>query len=47
MAVCYSYNTNSYYNCRSAWEDWGRWVLFAAIVIGFILFFFFFRFVHL
>ena len=43
MATCYDRYSRRYYTCRRPWNDWGRWVLFAVIVVAFILFFFLFR----
>jgi hypothetical protein len=42
MARCYD-RYNGYYTCNRAWSTWGRWLLFAIVVISFILFFFLFR----
>ncbi|KAF1979510.1 hypothetical protein BU23DRAFT_445899 [Bimuria novae-zelandiae CBS 107.79] len=39
MARCYDRYTNRYYYCRSAWNDWVRWVVLAVIVVGFFLIF--------
>jgi hypothetical protein len=43
MARCYDRYSRRYYTCNRAWSTWGRWLLFALIVIAFILFFFLFR----
>lgn len=39
MARCYDRYTGRSYYCRSAWNDWVRWVVLAVVVIGFFLLF--------
>ncbi|KAK3207766.1 hypothetical protein GRF29_96g314062 [Pseudopithomyces chartarum] len=39
MARCYDRYTGRTYYCRSAWNDWVRWVVLAVVVVGFFLLF--------
>jgi hypothetical protein len=34
---CYNYNYDSYGDCYSTWNDWGRWVALAVIVVAVLL----------
>jgi len=37
--TCYDNNNNAYY-CGSSWNNWGRWVALACIIVAAFLFFF-------